>query len=289
MRPYLELIRLPAVFTAPADVLMGMALASLMAPISILTMICLVVASAAIYCAGMAANDIFDAAVDARERPGRPIPSGRVPLARAWTLVLTLQAVGLGLAAVVGTPSLIAVALTIGATYLYNAAVKDSVLGPLAMGTCRYGNALIGITAVGWPTPVVVYLIPLTTVLYVCGLTFLSRHEVDGATPQQVAPPMAVMLLGVVISALWAPLGVLSTPVGAALVAIPLLWLLPALKRGYTAPGAGPVRGAVMAGIFGIAMVNGVIAAQAGAWIAAAIIIGLLVPGKMVGRWFYAT
>lgn len=291
LRPYLELIRLPAVFTAPADVLLGLALASAAAgqAIPLATALILVIASAAIYCAGMAANDVFDAAVDARERPGRPIPSGRVPLPRAWALVLTLQIIGLGLAALVGLPSLIAVAFTVACTYLYNAAIKDSALGPASMGLCRYGNALIGLSALGWPQPVIVYLVPVTVLVYVLGVTGLSRHEVDGASKQAVATPMIIMLASVIAAALWAPLGFLPTPLGALVVIIPLAWLIPPLRRGYDAPGAGAIRGGVMAGIFGIAMVNALLAAQAGAWILAGITLALLIPGRFVGRWFYAT
>ena len=71
LRPYLELIRLPAVFTAPADVLLGLALASAAAgqAIPLSTALILVIASAAIYCAGMAANDVFDAAVGIEHVP----------------------------------------------------------------------------------------------------------------------------------------------------------------------------------------------------------------------------
>ena len=32
----------------------------------------------AIYAAGIALNDVFDYAIDLEERPGRPLPSGRV-------------------------------------------------------------------------------------------------------------------------------------------------------------------------------------------------------------------
>src|ERR671918_1414576 len=46
----------------------------------------LVVASCLLYLSGMVLNDVFDAEVDAREQPTRPIPSGRITL-RAATAV----------------------------------------------------------------------------------------------------------------------------------------------------------------------------------------------------------
>ena len=61
------------------------------------------------------------------------------------------------------------------------------------------------------------------------------------------------------------------------------------MSGAWRAPSAGSVRGAVMTGIFGIAMIDALVAAQAGGWIYAAIVVALLVPGRFVGRWFYAT
>src|SRR2546423_324402 len=87
VRAYLQLIRAPAVFTALADVLLGFFFAyrpSLFSeamlpwtpPWDLLAM--LLGASLCLYMAGMVLNDFFDAQVDARQRPRRPIPSGRV-------------------------------------------------------------------------------------------------------------------------------------------------------------------------------------------------------------------
>jgi 4-hydroxybenzoate polyprenyltransferase len=289
-RPWLELVRLPAVFTAPADVLAGLALAAfagvVVAP---WVAVALVLASAAIYCAGMAANDLFDAEVDARERPGRPIPSGRVRRGNAWALVLVLQAIGLGLAWTVGPASLAAVGFTVLVTYLYNAGFKDGPVGPAVMGLCRYGNALIGVSVMGFDPPSLVLALPLGTAFYVMAMTFVSRREVDGAERQALALPFAGMLLGAALPALWPLLGWLPVTWAAVAVIGPLVWLAGPMRRAWRAPSAGAVRGVVMAGIFGIAMINAVLALAAGGYWQAAVAVGLLVPGKVFGRWFYAT
>src|SRR5215218_9701029 len=77
IKPYLQLIRLPNVFTAAADSLAGWLLVSgsLEAPARWLP---LVAASMVLYAAGIALNDVFDYAIDLEERPARPLPSGRV-------------------------------------------------------------------------------------------------------------------------------------------------------------------------------------------------------------------
>ncbi len=291
LRPYLELIRLPAVFTAPADVLAGFALASMAgAALSVPVALTLLVASAASYCAGMAANDLFDLAVDRQERPGRPLPSGRVSVGAAWTLVLSLQGLALGLAATLSWTAVGAVAATIAATYAYNAALKDSLMGPLTMGACRYGNALIGaacLPVAQWTW--LIWALPAGTALYVASLTFLSRHEVDGATRRAVAKPLVGMAVTAALPGAWPLMGILPVTAASAAVVVPLAWLARPLRRAWLTPGAQSIRGGVMAGIFGIAMVNAVLAAAAGALWAAAVAVALLVPGRLVGRWFYAT
>ncbi|MGK0358672.1 MAG: 4-hydroxybenzoate polyprenyltransferase [Bradymonadia bacterium] len=295
-RPFFELIRLPAVFTAPSDVLAGMALASLAIGESgghpfYLQGLAILLASACVYCAGMAANDIFDAKIDAEERPGRPIPSGRVPLQTAWALVIFLQLTGLMLAGLSGLPTVAAVALTILLTYVYNAATKDTILGPFVMGACRWANAAVGMSVIGWPGEhysAWYWLIPSSTMFYVAALTFVSRHEVDGATARALRWPTEALLLGAVLPLFWA-LFVLPVWWAAFAVVVPFFWLVRPIRKALATPNAGAVRGVVMAGIFGIAMVNACIALAAGGYIFALIAVLLLIPGKFVGRWFYAT
>ena len=74
---WLQLLRLPNVFTAAADVTMGYVVAKgELQPA--LHFGLLVAASCLLYLSGMVLNDVFDAEVDAVEQPHRPIPSGRV-------------------------------------------------------------------------------------------------------------------------------------------------------------------------------------------------------------------
>ena len=84
LRPYLQLVRLPNVFTAFADICMAtvVQLKRLDAegpaqswfdrwP----TFMLLLLASGCLYCGGMVWNDYFDIEQDRRERPSRPLPS----------------------------------------------------------------------------------------------------------------------------------------------------------------------------------------------------------------------
>jgi 4-hydroxybenzoate polyprenyltransferase len=73
LRPYLHLVRLPNVFTALADIALA-ALATHALPEHTPRFMLRSLASACLYCGGMAWNDFFDLEQDKRERPFRPIP-----------------------------------------------------------------------------------------------------------------------------------------------------------------------------------------------------------------------
>src|SRR5205085_362720 len=93
IKPYLQLIRLPNVFTAGADSLAGWLLVGgSLADWS--GWLPLVGASFALYAGGVALNDYFDYATDLEERPKRPLPSGRVSLGLALGLGVVLMVAG---------------------------------------------------------------------------------------------------------------------------------------------------------------------------------------------------
>src|SRR6516164_754343 len=106
LRSYAQLVRIPNVFTALADIgLAGLAAGVLTggAPAEVWAALgLLLAASACLYCGGMVWNDFFDLEQDRRERPFRPLPSGRVSRREASRLAAVLLAVGLGLAALAG-------------------------------------------------------------------------------------------------------------------------------------------------------------------------------------------
>jgi len=292
-RAWLELIRLPAVFTAPADVLAGAALTGALesptdAALTAARLGGAVFASVAVYAAGMAANDLCDVRVDAAERPHRPIPSGRLTQAQVLRCVVTLQLIAVGIAGWVSPTAGAATLGTIVLTWLYNARLKDTWVGPLSMGSCRYGNALIGACAVAWPVPAQAWGAPLATLLYVAAITGVSRFEVGGGRGGTYRAAVAALLA---LSATAALVGALHhAPLWATLLGLaPTVWLLRAARPAWPEASGAGVRGVVMAGIFGIALLNASLAAQANQALVAALIVTLAVCGRLVGRSFYAT
>ncbi len=95
------------------------------------------------YAAGMVLNGIVDRDVDARERPSRPIASGRIRMPWAWTGFITLMFLGFFLRPTsTGSPIPVAVAGLIG-VWLLSAAtsMRSSQLRKLALAWC--GIAII--------------------------------------------------------------------------------------------------------------------------------------------------
>ena len=109
----LDLVRIPNVFTAMSDVVAGTAIVAARDPDGLrwTGAGAALLASSAIYMAGMALNDVADAEVDAAERPTRPIPSGRVRKGQAAGVTIFLVLAGLGLAWIAGPSTLFVAAI----------------------------------------------------------------------------------------------------------------------------------------------------------------------------------
>ncbi|MFE7901560.1 SCO3242 family prenyltransferase [Streptomyces sp. NPDC057424] len=178
-RAWAELLRLPALFSVPGDVLAGTA-ATGAAPSS--RTLLAIGSSLCLYEAGMALNDWADRDIDAVERPHRPLPSGRVRPAAALTAACALTGAGLALAARAGRPAL-AVAAPLAATvWAYDLGLKHTPAGPVAMGAARGLDLLLGAAATTGSTRPA---LPSATLLgtHTLAVTTVSRQEARGGTP----------------------------------------------------------------------------------------------------------
>ncbi|WP_104781103.1 MULTISPECIES: SCO3242 family prenyltransferase [Streptomyces] len=185
-RAWAELLRLPALFSVPGDALAGTAATG--APASSRTLLA-IASSLCLYEAGMALNDWADRHIDAVERPHRPLPSGRIRPAAALTAAGALTGAGLALAARAGRPAL-AVAAPLAATvWAYDLGLKHTPAGPLAMGTARGLDLLLGAAATtGSTRPALPSAALLGT--HTLAVTTVSRQEAQGGSP---LPPLAAL------------------------------------------------------------------------------------------------
>ena len=116
-------------------------------------------------------------------RPFRPIPSGRISRRATGVLggLALLGGIGCAWQAGVGvasaSPLIIALVLVL-TILLYDAWLKRTLLGPVAMGSCRFLNVLLGLSVGGggFPIGARVYL-ALVVGLYIAGVTWFARTE----------------------------------------------------------------------------------------------------------------
>lgn len=225
----------------------------------------LMLALSLFYVGGMFLNDAFDREFDAKHRPERPIPSGRVSARQVFVVGFGLLA--FGMAGVVGASvgpdglpawrALAAGAALAAAIVFYNAHHKGNPLSPLVMGLCRVFVVVTAAFSLAVALPTAVVLAALALLCHLIGLTYIAKQEhLDR------------------IGALW-PLGFLAVPVvyglalalSASVVWMPLLlyaavlaFALHLLHR--RAPGDVPR--AVVTLIAGMSVLDGVVLAGGG-------------------------
>ncbi len=295
----LQLIRLPNVLTAAADSLAGWLLGG--GTLGAFTRwIPLTVASMLLYASGMALNDVFDVEIDRIERPGRPIPSGRVSRARAGGLGALGLLAGPLVAWVSGSPASLAVGGVLALVILgYDAGLKSTVLGPAVMGACRGLNLLLGLThaqAFGGP---VAWLAAIMYGLFVCGITWISRSETESGKTGNLLLGLTLQDLAMVglLAAALQP-GRYSEPMtdrplipleGLLVLMLVALAVNLAATRALYQPVPALIQKAVKVGIFALIWIDvGLVASVRGPQAAVAIAI-LWIPAYLLGRWLYST
>jgi UbiA prenyltransferase family len=196
-------------------------------------------AMALFYTAGMVLNDVMDIEIDRRERPERPLPSGRIAAGAALFAAIGLFAVGeILLGALHWEPALVGLAL-IGLIVLYDAWHKGNVISPVLMGGCRALVYVIAGLAVADSLPWELWAGAGMLLLYIVGLTQVAKAE---ATGRSSAWPTAAVLAPVVF---WAPL---LPPAGFIVLALFAGWVLWALRL-VRSKQIGPAVGAMIAGV----------------------------------------
>jgi len=292
LRAYAQLARLPNLPTALADICLGVLAANALPQHSV-AFASLLLASACLYSAGMVWNDYFDQEQDRRERPFRPLPSGRVLPRQAALLGAGLLAAGILLALPAGRTSLI-LAICLAVTILaYDGWLKPTWAGPLAMGTCRFLNVLLGVSACGsllWPLGGHVALI---VGLYIVGVTWFARTEARLSKQNALRGAASVILLSLLLAL---PLPSLL-PEGQRssflfpylLVALGFLVGVPIL-RAIGNPVPSLVQAAVKRALMSLILLDTVLA-TATAGPLGLVILFLLVPSLYLNRksWLYAT
>jgi len=285
--PYLQLMRFANIFTAMADVLAGYLIVSGMR-MRFPDLAGLLLSSSCIYAGGCVLNDFCDKETDARERPFRPLPAGKISSREALILLLILLGLGLAASLWVGYSSALVAGSLVTLVFSYNMGTKDRThLGALNMGACRALNLVLGMSR--GPFPMEIWpLFPIVSLVHVFSLTLLSRFEVNdglGNTKWSVAAGWA----GVVLT-----LGAVTAGGGLSMGASAFLWIftiwtgLPLLKA-LMNPGPEVVGKAVKALILGIPLLDAIYVSGMQGWAFGIPVVLCLVPAVFVSRYLYVT
>jgi len=298
-RVYAQLVRLPNLPTALADICLGAVALAVRPPEGLLAdgfpvvrFVLLLVASGCLYSSGMVFNDLFDLEQDRRERPFRPLPSGRISPAHAAGLGAGLMAAGLVCAWFAGTTSFTLALVLCVAILLYDRWLKRFWAGPVGMGLCRFLNVLLGVSLAGTlDVPWGVHLAAVVG-LYVVGVTWFARTEARESSQSALQGAAGVLLASL---ALALPLpqqaerGAPSPLFPYLLVALGFLIGVPVVRAMRT-PTPPLVQAAVKRCLLGLVVLDAVLATALAGTVGLAVLL-LLVPVIALGRqkWLYAT
>lgn len=299
LKPYLQLVRLPNLFTAAADslagfLLVGGALHDARGWGTVVTI------SIALYAAGIVLNDIADAAVDARERPTRPIPSGRVSK-RTAVLILGVCLALVAVVALLGgsrQTQLVALLLAL-AILIYDLAAKHSPFGPVSMGLCRTLNLLLGLSIAPQLGGPVAWLAAASYGLFVAGVTWISRSEVEQRETRGIALGLTIqnismfgLLLAVLGHSQFPGTGPARPPIpagGLAVLALIAICVNLASGRALNEPTPKSTQTAVKTGIFCLVWLNAALVLAVRGLGPGLIVAALWIPAYFLGKWIYST
>lgn len=299
---YCQLVRLPNVFMSVTDVVMGYLFThAVLQPGDSKLLGLLVITSALLYMAGMVLNDVFDAEIDALERPQRPIPSGRVSLATARGVGWQLLSVGTVTGWLVGLrvgnlrPGIVATVLA-GCVLLYDGFLKRTPLGPLSMGACRMLNVLLGMSLAEGPWHGEHWLVAVAIGICIAGVTWFSRGEAGRSHRGYLVAGMLVILLGVGLLSLlpgWTehlkpilqqqPIRwILLMAVFAMVIGLRCLWAI-------ADPASLRVQMVVRQSLMSLVILNAALSFAVAGPLGALAVLVLLIPAAWLGSWFYST
>lgn len=269
------------ILTAIADIFAGVAIAGYFAGNGqppLWPVLLLIVATAGLYGGGVVFNDVFDAELDAVERPERPIPSGIIQKKKAALLGAMLLAAGVLSAFFVHAAFLptgyIAILIAMAALLYDKWGKHHNLLGPLNMGLCRGLNLLLGMSIIPEAMASYSYLC-LVPVLYIAAITMISRGEVHGGKKHTLyaAAAFYVIVIGSIFFISYAKNTVLFSFVF--LLLFGLMIFIP-LKNAIENPKGALIGKAVKAGVLALILMNAAWAAAFGSLLLALLIVLLL-------------
>lgn len=202
-KDYLILVRLPNLFTLPSNILVGFVIVSSLTLTSYVQVLLLVTISILLYCVGLILNDLFDYNIDKKERPDRPLASGKVSRRAAICLVTVFSVLALGLSLIVSISTLVTSSFLFALIFGYDKFLKKTQAGPFTIAAARVTNVMLGASVNfshigGFPQLIILTFVLTITFVYVCLIGFISRNEVHGF-PKNIKLFLIPVIIAIII------------------------------------------------------------------------------------------
>lgn len=212
IKNYLTLIRFPNLFTLPSNVFAGYFSTHIQNDIEINSIVLVILVSVCLYAAGVIFNDIADRQTDRKERPNRPIPSGKITQRNAILLALLLIVISITVSYFISVATLIIVFVLITSIFLYDFVLKNSLFGPAAMSATRVLNIVLGSSSnlsnsIDGETDYVFYrlgLVCISEFIYISGITAISKYEIHKNQSFKLGRLHALLFLSPIIIGVYA-------------------------------------------------------------------------------------
>lgn len=284
------------VVTAVADVLAGMAIGGYFMGIipgmdtnlQVLPIVLLCLSTIGLYSGGIIMNDVFDAELDAKERPERPIPSGLVSKKAATIFGGVFFFIGIFAAGLYNPASQYLAAAIMVSCLVYDKFLKhNAIFGPLNMGLCRGLNLLLGISII--PQAIQQWwFLALVPIVYIAAITMVSRGEVHGGNKKTLY--FAALLYAMVITCIlfFAGRQGYLLPTSIFIAGFALMIFIPLIKAIQNPVGKN-IGKAVKAGVIALILMNAAWASAFGIWHVALFIVILLPVSLLLGKAFAVT
>ena len=174
-KEYLQLVRLPGIFTAFSNVLIGYFF-SFSFNSEIIFLPYLLATSGMLFCSGMIFNDYFDYNLDKKERSFRPLPSGKISKQNALLIGFIFLILANISASFLGFDSLIISLILSCIILFYNLKLKSiSFLGIFNLSVIRMLNILLGFSIIDISFEFIQYLFPLG--IFIVGISIPAKNE----------------------------------------------------------------------------------------------------------------
>ena len=196
IRNYLQLVRFPGIFTAFSNVLLGF-FVSQNINFDWILLFPLLIASGSMFLAGMALNDFFDFKEDKKERPNRPLPSGKIKKTSALYIGIGFLIIANISTSFVGIQSLIISLIMTSLILAYVIHTKKfNGIGILNLSVIRFFNVILGTSIISFELDFLLFAIPIA--IFVSGISILAKKETTSLSKRIEILAMVFVLIMIV-------------------------------------------------------------------------------------------